>query len=83
MTDTTRLKQELYATRLELARKRIQRGTGIINPVERLSYVPERDESFLRLQQLSVEELEVHIERLKRDIDGLHDDHIAPATDEC
>ena len=83
MTDKDRLQRELFATRQELAIQRIRRGTGICDPVSRLSYVPERDEDFLRLQILSIEELEKHVERLKRDIESIEPDTQATVPEEC
>lgn len=71
MDEQDRLERELFATRQELARQRILAGRGPPDLLEHLSYVPERDEEFLRLARMNAEELEAHIERLKRDIADL------------
>jgi len=73
MDERDRLQRELFATRQELARKGILAGPGPPDMLERLRYVPERDEEFLRLSRMDVEELQAHIERLKRDIADLEE----------
>ena len=71
MTDRERLERELFEARQELARQRILGGRGPPDMLDHLSYVPERDDSFLRLSRMEAEELQAHIERLKRDLSDL------------
>lgn len=70
-TDKNRLREELFATRQELARRRIEEQTGMADLIDQFSYIPERNEAFARLATLDSETLEIHIERLKRDIESL------------
>lgn len=35
--------------------------------------MPDRDEEFLRLALMSIDDLETHVERLERDLDDLED----------
>jgi ribosomal protein L29 len=73
MDERERLQRELFETRQELARKRILAGRGPPDLLDRLGYVPERDEDFLRLAGMNAEELQAHIERLKRDLADLEE----------
>lgn len=73
MDKTERLERELSAARDELARKRIERQGGPPDLVNRLPYVPDREEAFLHLAALDPAELQSHIDRLKRDIADLGD----------
>jgi len=73
MTDRERLERELFETRQELARQRILGGRAPPDMLDHLGYVPERDEAFLRLSQMTAEELRAHIQRLKRDLSDLEE----------
>jgi len=73
MDEDEHLQRGLFETRQELARKRILESRGPPDQLEHLQYVPERDEEFLRLAGMSADELEAHIERLKRDLADLDD----------
>lgn len=72
MDEAELLRRELRATREELVRKQAQRT--IEAPEETASHLPlmpDRDEEFLRLALMSVDELETHAERLERDLEDL------------
>lgn len=72
MDEAERLRRELRATREELVRKQAQRTTEAPNETtSRLPLMPDRDEEFLRLALMSVDELETHAERLERDLEDL------------
>jgi ribosomal protein L29 len=73
MTDRERLERELFEARQELARQRILGSRGPPDMLDRLGYVPDRDEAFLRLSAMTAEELQAHIQRLKRDLSDLED----------
>jgi polyhydroxyalkanoate synthesis regulator phasin len=78
MDDAELLKRELRAAREELIRKRSQ-CTGRPDETEsRLPLMPDREEAFLRLALMSVEELEAHVERLERDLADLEQGIDAP-----
>lgn len=76
MDDAELLRRELRAAREELVRKRSQCGDE--PPMQEsgsaLPLMPERDDEFLRLALMSIDELETHIERLERDLDDLERD---------
>ena len=71
MNDDELLRRELRSAREELVRKRTQGFEGSAPSESRLPLMPERDEAFLRLALMSVEDLERHIERLERDLADL------------
>ena len=71
MNDDELLRQGLRSAREELVRKRTSEDTT--SPESRLPLMPERDEAFIRVALMSVEELETHIERLKRDLADLEE----------
>ncbi len=71
MNDTELLRRELRAAREELIRKRSQRTDETGPTASCLPLMPERDEEFLRLALMNIEELEAHIDRLERDLDDL------------
>lgn len=72
MDEAERLRRELRATREELVRKRSQRTADAPDETaSRLPLMPDRDEEFLRLALMSVEDLETHVERLERDLEDL------------
>lgn len=71
MDDAERLRRELRATRAELVRKRSQHPDEPGKTGDRLPLMPERDEEFLRLALMSIEDLETRVERLERDLDDL------------
>lgn len=73
MNDDELLCRELRSAREELIRKRAQRSEGPAASDGRLPLMPERDEAFLRLALMSVEDLETHIDRLERDLSDLED----------
>jgi DNA repair exonuclease SbcCD ATPase subunit len=66
MDDQTHLTEELSAAREELTRRERHHGT----PGEG-GITPSVEPHFRRLQTLSAEELEAHIERLERDLADL------------
>ncbi|QAU12159.1 hypothetical protein EKH57_05080 [Halorubrum sp. BOL3-1] len=69
MNDDELLRQELRSAREELVRKRTSEDPAASESC--LPLMPERDEAFLRLALMSVEELETHIGRLERDLADL------------
>ena len=71
MNEEDRLRRELRAAREELVRKQSQSTAGPDESESRLPLMPDRDEQFLRLALMSVEELETHVERLERDLEDL------------
>jgi hypothetical protein len=71
MDDAELLRRELRAARDELVRKRADEGDDPVAAASQLPLMPERDDGFLRLALMSVNELETHIERLERDLDDL------------
>jgi len=71
MDDAELLRRELRAAREELIRKRSQCAGGPDESTSRLPLMPDREEAFLRLALMSVDELEAHIERLERDLADL------------
>jgi len=71
MDDTELLRRELRAAREELIRKRSRCSGGPDESTSRLPLMPDREEAFLRLALMSVEELEAHVERLERDLEDL------------
>ena len=73
MDDRELLRRELRAAREELIRKRAQRTDESETVESRLPLMPDRDEEFLRLALMSVDELESHVDRLERDLNDLED----------
>lgn len=73
MNDDERLRRELRCAHEELVRKRTQASNGAPASESRLPLMPERDEAFLRLALMTVDDLETHIERLERDLADLKD----------
>ncbi|MFC4986908.1 hypothetical protein [Saliphagus infecundisoli] len=70
MDDAELLRRERRAAREELVRKRSRddEQTGPATTGSRLPLMPDRDDKFLRLALMSVDELELHVERLDRDL---------------
>ncbi|SEO54322.1 hypothetical protein SAMN05216388_101424 [Halorientalis persicus] len=73
MNEEDRLRRELRAAREELVRKQSQGPADPDASESQLPLMPDRDEQFLRLALMSVEELETHVERLERDLEDLRD----------
>jgi hypothetical protein len=71
MNDAELLRRELRAAREELIRKRSKQTDEMEPAASCLPLMPERDEEFLRLALMSVEELERHVDRLERDLEDL------------
>ncbi|MFB6084926.1 MAG: hypothetical protein ABEJ94_11855 [Halorientalis sp.] len=70
MNEEDRLRRELRAAREELVREQ-SRSAGPDESESQLPLMPDRDEQFLRLALMSVDELETHVERLERDLEDL------------
>lgn len=73
MDDAELLRREIRAAREELVRKRSQRTEDSTELETHLPLMPDRDDEFLRLALMSVDELETHIERLDRDLKDLEE----------
>jgi len=73
MNDTELLRRELRSAREELVRKRTRQSGDQTAMDRHLPLMPDRDEAFLRLALMSVEDLETHIDRLERDLADLED----------
>jgi len=73
MNDDELLRRELRGAREELIRKRARQSDDLPASDSHLPLMPERDEAFLRLALMSVEDLETHIDRLERDLADLED----------
>ncbi|WP_149783839.1 hypothetical protein [Halorubrum aquaticum] len=73
MNDDELLRRELRGAREELVRKRTRQSDDQPSSEGHLPLMPERDEAFLRLALMSVEDLETHIDRLERDLVDLED----------
>lgn len=71
MDEAERLRRELRAAREELVRKRSRSADEGGTTESSLPLMPDRDEEFLRLALMNVEELETHVERLERDLTDL------------
>ncbi|WP_058827875.1 hypothetical protein [Haloferax sp. Q22] len=71
MDDVELLRRELRAARDELVRKGADEADDPVAAASQLPLMPERDDEFLRLALMSVNELETHIDRLERDLDDL------------
>ncbi|POG54223.1 hypothetical protein [Haloferax marisrubri] len=71
MDDAELLRRELRAARDELVRKGADEADDPVAAASQLPLMPERDDEFLRLALMSVNELETHIDRLERDLDDL------------
>lgn len=73
MNDDELLRRELRGAREELVRKRARQSDDMPASTSQLPLMPERDDAFLRLALMSVEDLETHIDRLERDLADLED----------
>lgn len=73
MDDAELLRRELRATREELVRKRSQHIEESTEVESSLPLMPDRDDEFLRLALMSVDELEMHVERVERDLKDLEE----------
>jgi hypothetical protein len=73
MDDAELLRRELRAAREELVRKRSRQSDKPGKTGDGLPLMPDRDEEFLRLALMSIDDLETHVERLERDLDDLED----------
>ena len=72
MDETELLRRELRAAREELVRKR-SRPSDDPDAGSQLPLMPDRDDEFLRLALMSIDELEAHVERLERDLSDIED----------
>jgi hypothetical protein len=74
MDDAELLRRELRAAREELVRKRSRHDdeSPVPESGSALPLMPDRDDEFLRLALMSVDELETHVERLERDLEDLN-----------
>ncbi|GGL36451.1 hypothetical protein GCM10009037_20030 [Halarchaeum grantii] len=70
MDDADLLRRELRAAREELVRKRADADDHVAT-TSQLPLMPERDDEFLRLALMSIDNLETHIDRLERDLADL------------
>lgn len=73
MDDAELLRRELRAAREELVRKRSRQSAEPGKTGGGLPLMPDRDEEFLRLALMSIDDLETHVERRERDLDDLAD----------
>ena len=73
MNDDKHLRRELRSAREELVRKRTRQSGDLPSSESRLPLMPDRDEAFLRLALMSVEDLETHIDRLEGDLADFED----------
>ena len=71
MDDAELLRRELRAAREELVRKRSRQSDEPGTSRDGLPLMPDRDEEFLRLALMSIDDLETHVDRLERDLDDL------------
>ncbi|TKX44678.1 MULTISPECIES: hypothetical protein [unclassified Halorubrum] len=71
MDDDELIRRELRSAREELVRKRARQSDDPPTSTSQLPLMPERDDAFLRLALMSVEDLETHIDRLERDLADL------------
>jgi polyhydroxyalkanoate synthesis regulator phasin len=71
MDDAELIRRELRAAREELIRKQSQCSGAPDESTSRLPLMPDREEAFLRLALMSVDELEAHVDRLERDLEDL------------
>ncbi|KOX96813.1 hypothetical protein [Halorubrum tropicale] len=74
MDDDELIRRELRSAREELVRKRARQSDDPPTSTSQLPLMPERDDAFLRLALMSVEDLETHIDRLERDLADLETD---------
>ena len=83
MNDDELLRRELRSAREELVRKRARQSDGVPSAESRLPLMPERDEAFLRLALMGVDDLETHIDRLERDLADFENgvDHLEAESD--
>ena len=81
MNDNELLRRELRGAREELVRKRARQSDDMPASTSQLPLMPERDDAFLRLALMSVEDLETHIDRLERDLADLEDGIDRPDAD--
>jgi hypothetical protein len=73
MDDAELLRRELRAAREELVRKRSRQSEDPGKTGDGLPLMPDRDEEFLRLALMNIDDLETHVKRLERDLDDLED----------
>ncbi|UPM45343.1 hypothetical protein [Halocatena salina] len=78
MDEAELLQRELRAARDELVRKQAQQSDCETDSESRLPLMPDRDEEFLRLALMSVDDLETHIERLEHDLEDFEQDWTDP-----
>jgi ribosomal protein L29 len=71
MDNNKLIRRELRSAREELVRKRARQSDDPPASTSQLPLMPERDDAFLRLALMSVEDLETHINRLERDLTDL------------
>jgi hypothetical protein len=71
MDNNKLIRRELRSAREELVRKRARQSDDPPVSTSQLPLMPERDDAFLRLALMSVEDLETHINRLERDLTDL------------
>ena len=81
MNDNELLRRELRGAREELVRKRARQSDDMPASTSQLPLMPERDDAFLRLALMSVEDLETHIDRLERDLADLEAGIDCPDTE--
>jgi len=73
MDEKARLRRELRATREELVRRGADEEAGPFDETTHDPLTPDRDEAYLRLALLRVEDLESHVDRLERDLRDLRE----------
>lgn len=73
MDEADLLKRQLRAAREELVRRGAANGEEMLGETSRFPLMPDREEEFLRLALMSVDELESHVERLERDLRDLQE----------
>lgn len=71
MDDAELLRRELRAAREELVRKQSRHPDELTEAENYLPLMPDREDEFLRLALMSVDDLETHVERLERDLKDL------------
>ncbi len=73
MDEEARLREELRATREELVRRGADEDADPLDETTHTPLMPDRDEAYLRLALLRVEDLESHVDRLERDLRDLRE----------
>lgn len=81
MNDDELFRRELRGAREELVRKRARRSYDLRASESHLPLMAERDEAFLRLALMCVDDLETHIDRLEHDLADLKDGIDRPDTE--